>query len=329
MDRRDFLKKSLVAGGLLFGGRTAMSDASGNRTGGRVSRIVISRDEGLRTPEAGIDTDRLLAMIDRGMQSSFDCDAASDAWRRVVRPGEVVGLKINCLSGLGNSTTVELVDAVCERLREAGVPEKNIIVWDRLNEDLEKAGFPVRYRGGGIRYMGNDVLGFDGELSTHGAAASLLCRTLTELCDCVINMPVLKDHGIAGVTVSLKNMFGAIHNPNKYHVNVGDPYIADVNMLWAIRQKTRLVICDATTAQYNGGPSYLPHWTWAYNGVIIGRDPVALDTVGWELIEEKRAQEGMKPLREDGREPTYIATAADAAHRLGTNDRELIEVVEV
>ncbi|MEJ2720069.1 MAG: hypothetical protein P8181_02850, partial [bacterium] len=80
---------------------------------------------------------------------------------------------------------------------------------------------------------------------------------------------------------------------------------------------------------YNGGPSYLPHWTWAYNGVIIGRDPVALDTVGWGLIEKKREQEGMKPLREEGREPTYIATAADAAHGLGTINRELIDVVEV
>ena len=224
---------------------------------------------------------------------------------------------------------VDLVDAICERLQEAGVSKKNIVVWDRLNEDLEKAGFPVRYRGSGICYMGNDVLGFDRELSVHGAAASLLCRTLTELCDCVINIPVLKDHGIAGVTVSLKNMFGAIHNPNKYHLDVGDPYIADVNMLRAIRQKTRLVVCDATTAQYEGGPSYLPHWNWNYDGLIVGSDPVALDTVGWRLIEEKRAQEGVPTLAEADREPTYIATAADANHRLGTNDPGRIDVVEV
>jgi len=145
----------------------------------------------------------------------------------------------------------------------------------------------------------------------------------------VINIPVLKDHGIAGVTVSLKNMFGAIHNPNKYHLDVGDPYIADVNMLWAIRQKTRLTICDATTAQYEGGPSYLPHWNWEYNGLLLGSDPVALDTVGWRLIEEKRMIEGVPTLAEAGREPTYIATAADANHGLGTNDAERIDLVEV
>jgi hypothetical protein len=36
----------------------------------------------------------------------------------------------------------------------------------------------------------------------------------------------------------------------------------------------------------------------------------------------------MKPLRELHREPLYIATAADARHRLGTNDPKLIDVVE-
>ncbi|MGW8178255.1 MAG: DUF362 domain-containing protein, partial [bacterium] len=73
---------------------------------------------------------------------------------------------------------------------------------------------------------------------------SLLCKTLTEVCDVVINLPVLKDHGITGVTMAMKNLFGAIHNPNKYHLNTGDPYVADVCMLSPIRQKVRLTICD-------------------------------------------------------------------------------------
>jgi len=37
----------------------------------------------------------------------------------------------------------------------------------------------------------------------------------------------------------------------------------------------------------------------------------------------------MKPLRELRREPLYISTAADARHRLGTNDPNRIDVVEV
>jgi uncharacterized protein (DUF362 family) len=259
----------------------------------------------------------------------FDRDDPVEPWKLVVRPDEVVGLKVNCLSGRGNSTSVELVDAVCERLQQAGVPAKNIVVWDRLNRDLEKGGYRINYEGGGIRRFGNDTLGFEDELSTYGAVGSLLCRTLTRVCDCVINMPVVKDHSIAGVTVSLKNMFGAIHNPNKYHMNVGDPYVPDVYMLGGIRRKTRLIVCDATTIQYEGGPSYLPYWAWAFDGLIVGSDPVALDTTGWKLIERKRSQEGMKSLAELDRRPAYLDTAADEKHRLGTNDPDRIDLVEV
>ncbi len=293
------------------------------------SRIVIARDQQLRTAQGAVQSAQMLSMLDRAMQSLFDRDDPVETWRRVVRPDEMVGLKINCLSGRGNSTTGELVEAICERLQQAGVPEQNIIIWDRLSQDLESGGYRVSYEGRGIRCFGNDVLGYESDLAVYGSVASLLCRTLTRVCDCVINLPVLKDHGIAGVTVSMKNMFGAIHNPNKYHLSVGDPYIADVNMLSELRKKIRLHICDATTVQYEGGPSYLPHWTRTYNGLIAGTDPVALDYTGWRLIEDIRSAEGLDSLRQLGREPTYIHTAADERHGLGTDDPKRIDVVNV
>jgi uncharacterized protein (DUF362 family) len=282
-------------------------------------RVVIARD-----PKA-----RALDLLDRAVQSYFNCDTPAEAWRKIIRPSETVGLKVNCLSGKGGSTSVSLADAICERLQQAGVKQQNIIIWDRLNEDLESAGFRITSRSGRIRYMGNDVLGYESELSVYGSVGSLLSKTLTQLCDAVINLPVLKDHGIVGVTMALKNMFGAIHNPNKYHPSAGDPYVADVNMLPAIRQKVRFTICDALTAQYEGGPTYMPQWSWPYNGLLVAQDPVALDTVGWQIIEQKRAEKGMPPLKGTPREPKYIATAADARHKLGVNDPSRIERVEV
>jgi uncharacterized protein (DUF362 family) len=294
------------------------------------SRVVIARDSLLRSSGSSVvDSTRLLKALDRAMQSLYDCDSPLEAWKRVVKPGEVVGLKVNCLAGRGNSTSVPLVEALCERLQQAGIPKKNIVIWDRLNRDLESAGYRVAAHPDRIRCVGNDTSGYEDELAIYGSAGSLLSTAITRVCDAVINLPVLKDHGIAGVTLALKNMFGAIHNPNKYHVNVGDPYVADVYMLPPIRQKVRLHICDAITAQYEGGPSYMPQWTWPYNGLIVARDPVALDYTGWQIIEQKRSEKGMKALKELRREPTYIATAADTQHRLGTNDPWRIERVEV
>ena len=326
--RREFLK-TCVAGAAFVGGAHSVSGSLFAYPAQERSRVVISRDPQLRGAGSKVDSTRLLTMLDRSIQALYRSDSPLEAWKKVVRPGEVVGLKVNGLAGRGISTNVLLVEAICERLREAGIPEKDIVIWDRLNVDLESAGFRVASRRDRIRFIGNDTAGYEDDLAVYGSVGSRVSKTLTQVCDAVINLPVLKDHGIAGVTLTLKNMFGAIHNPNKYHLNVGDPYVADVNMLPPIRQKVRLHICDATTAQYEGGPSYMPQWTWPYNGLLASRDPVALDTLGWQIIERKRAEKGMKSLQALRRAPRYIATAADPQHRLGTNDPRQIEQVEV
>jgi uncharacterized protein (DUF362 family) len=288
------------------------------------SRVVIACDPTLRASSPSVGALRLL---DRAMQSFYDRDSPAEAWKMLVKPADVVGLKVNCLAGRGISTNVALVEAVCERLQQAGVPARNIVVWDRLRSDLEQAGF--RTPPAGVRYIGNDEAGYEDDLLIQGSVGSRLSKTLTRTCDVVINLPVLKDHGIVGATMAMKNMFGAIHNPNKYHPNAGNPYVADVCKLPPIREKVRLHICDGITAQYEGGPSFMPPWTWPYNGLLIARDPVALDYTAWQILERKRAEKGMKSLKEVKREPVYIATAADPQHRLGTNNPEQIELLEV
>jgi len=266
------------------------------------------------------------ALLDRAMQAYFGVNSPVEAWRQVAGPAEVVGLKVNCLAGKGLSTSVPLVEAVCERLQQAGVPRRNIVIWDRSNYDLESGGYRISESRDRIRCFGNDAAGYEDELTVSGSAGSRLSKILTRMCDAVINLPVLKDHGITGVTMALKNMFGAIHNPNKYHPNAGDPFVAEVYKMPPIPRKVRLTICDAITAQYEGGPSYMPQWAWPCQSLLVSRDPVALDAVGWEMIERKRAEKGMKPLKALRREPTYIATAARLG--LGVNDLKRIEKIE-
>jgi len=309
--------------------RTGLAAAVAANAAPEKSKVVIARDPTLRPAGGSPDSARVLKLLDRAMQSFYGGDSPADAWKKVARPGGVVGLKVNCLSGKGAATNPVLVEAICERLQQAGIPQKDIVIWDRLNSDLESAGFRLATRNDRIRTIGNDTAGYDMDLAVYGSAGSLLSKTLTHTCDAVINLPVLKDHGIVGVTLALKNLFGAIHNPNKYHTNAGDPFVADVNMFDPIRKKVRLTICDGLTAQYEGGPSFMPQWSWPYNGLLVARDPVALDYTGWQILERKRAEKGMKPLRELHREPLYIATAADAGHRLGTNDPQRIDVLEV
>jgi len=263
------------------------------------------------------------------MQSLFNLDHPAEPWKKLVHPGEKVGIKVNALGGRGLSSNVQLVDAICERLQEAGIGAHDIVIWDRDTEELEHVGFRFSSADNRVQRFGTDRVDYEDELEAYGSVGSRLSKILTQRCDVLINVPVLKDHDGAGVTIALKNMYGVIHNPNKYHPNGCDPYIADLNMLPAIRTKMRLTICDATTACYEGGPGYKPQYCWQNNALLVSRDPVALDYIGWQIIERKRAEKKLKTLEADERPPRYIATAADERHRLGTNDPRRIEVVDV
>jgi uncharacterized protein (DUF362 family) len=321
MDRRSFIKKSaLAAGSTILYPRISSCKSMPVQEKSRVVQVS-------HTSES-TNSEQISALLDNGMCSLFDCDNSLEAWRKIINPGEVIGLKVNCLSGYG-ATHSSLTDAIIERLIEIGVKKGDIIIWDRLSKDLEDGGFKIQDRRNNIRIIGNELLGFYHDLQVFGSVASLVCNTVVRECDCIINLPLLKDHSIAGLTMSLKNMFGAIHNPNKYHLNTGDPYIADVNMLPSIQKKVRLHICDAIEAQYEGGPSFMPHWRWPVNSLFLSTDPVALDYNGWQIVDAKRLEMGLKSLKEVGREPKYIATAADDNHRLGTKNPDRIEYIKI
>jgi uncharacterized protein (DUF362 family) len=296
---------------------------------GTKSRVVVARDKLLRGTGSSVDSQRMLTLADRAMQALFDRDHPVEAWRKLVRPGERVGLKVNALGGRGISTNVHLVAAICERLQESGVKAGDIVVWDRDSDEMERAGFHLAIGGDRVQCYGTDRVGYEQNLAVWGSVGSCLSKILTQNCSVLINVPVLKDHDGAGVTIALKNMYGVIHNPNKYHPNGCNPYVADVNMLPEIRSKMRLTVCDATTAMYEGGPGYKPEHSWNANALLVSTDPVALDHTGWQIIERKRAEKGWKKLEAEERAPRYIATAADAEHRLGTNDPKKISIVEV
>ena len=328
--RRKFLQQAL-AGAVMLG----VTDAAGRLPAAEPaaaeakSRVVVARDPLLRGSASTIESGRLLDLLDRAVQTLFDRDRPIEAWRKLVRPGEFVALKVNTLGGRGISTHPQLAEVICERLQEAGIKAGDIVVWDRDSAEMEHAGFHLSMGSERVQCFGTDRVDYEQDLTAYGSVASRLSKILTRRCSALINLPVLKDHDGAGVTIALKNMYGAVHNPNKYHPDGCDPYIADLNMLPEIRTRMRLIVCDATTAMYEGGPAFKPEHSWQENALIVSQDPVALDYTGWQIIERKRAQVGLKTLEAADRAPRYIATAADAQHRLGRNDPTRISTVEV
>ena len=241
-------------------------------------------------------------------------------------PSGVVGMKTNCLVGRLNSTPVALADAVALILTGAGFDENDLVVWERTSRELADAGYTLNASSLSRRCLGTDArgVGYSNGFYSFGDVNSMVTRILTEMVDYNINLPVLKDHSIAGLSAGIKNMYGAIHNPNKYHDNNCDPFCAHVCNLKPVRLKNRLTVLDAVKIQYNGGPGFVGDYLSYYNGVVLSDDPVAADRVGLEILEHLRKVNKLPSLEEVGRPVKYLRTAEELG--LGQADLKRIDL---
>jgi uncharacterized protein (DUF362 family) len=332
--RRDFLKSAATGAVLLSAqGKLGVAARLDQRADAGKSRVVIARDPALHGPDGKLDDKRVLALLDHAVGAYTGHARPVDAWKRIVANGgaqdKVIGLKVNGLGGKGISTHAALVFAVAERLQQAGVKPGNIVVWDRNARDLVACGLSINTDPSRIRCFGSDVSGYEDQVETWGSSRARFSKILTRECAMVINLPILKDHSMAGVTFAMKNMYGVVERPRDLHTGGCNPGVADLNAFPVVREKIKLTIGDAMSSVYDGGPGFRPERLWFPNALIVGEDRVALDQVAWGILEKKRAESGIGSLESTGRLPRYIATAADATHQLGVNDLKRIDVVEV
>lgn len=338
-ERRLFLKKALSIGSSVcasaFMGRHIMNYSfpiiwAGDNDTFDPSTVIIARDDNVFEATGKVKETRVLSLLHKAIVQLTSASSQEKAWQSLFKPNDIVGIKLNCLSGKTMSPHVAVVDAIIQGLKLAGVKDKQIIVFERFNRELETAGFRVRRMTDGVQCFGTDELpggGYEAEPALAGSVGTCFSKIVSRLCTAIVNVPVLKDHDLAGISAAMKNFFGVIHNPNKYHGNNCNPFVAELNTHPYLANKVRLIVCDALLAQYHGGPGYKPQWTWNFNGIIVGRDPVALDRICHTIIEEKRKETKLPSLKQAHREPAYISTAAMLG--LGIDEPAKINVVQI
>ncbi|MBN1223354.1 MAG: DUF362 domain-containing protein [Candidatus Aminicenantes bacterium] len=238
------------------------------------------------------------------------------------------GIKINTIGGRNISTNPGTTFALTKILAQHGIHENSLIIWDRTNRELREAGYKLNMSEKGLNVFGTDTqsIGYASSLIAHRNIGSRFSTIQTDLITQSISLAILKDHGLAGITAGMKNYFGAIHNPNKYHDDRCNPFVADLFDSDPIKKKHRISILDALTVQYHRGPSFHTEWAEKYGALIFSRDPVAADCAGWRIIEELRAVKGLPTLKEDNREPNYLYTAEQLG--LGTANWDEIQIIE-
>ncbi len=270
-------------------------------------------------------------MMGTGITSLTGINNPKAAWNSLFHEDERIGIKIN---GLGSDTLAgnyQICWAIVDALKDIGVNENNIIIWDQYQHHLLSSGFKFNMSFKGVRVYATDMGGGTGALDSgssykeydSGYGAVRISKIWTEEVDSIINLCLLKDHNIAGVSISLKNIsHGVISHPDNFHDDSCDPFVAALNSIPEIKNKIRLHICNGILGLFDGGP--MPHRknVWSNNSIMLSTDPVSIDTIGMNIIEETRKERNLPSLFDRPNVPKHIETAAKFG--LGINDTNLI-----
>lgn len=305
------------------------------------------------------DQDAAKLMLKKGMITLTGNKNISEAWRQFVNPNDIVGLKVNPVAGKTLSTSLEITRAVIDQLIEAGIPEKNIIIWDRREFQLHEVGFTTE-NFPGIKIIGTEQKDKDGSFydedgklygekmidkdwyywadvegeydkdtmpyMVNGGKYSYYSRIATQMVDKIINIPIMKNAG-SSVTLCLKNLaYGIVSNTSRLHKSLWSETSAEACAFPPIRDKVVLNIVDGLKGCYNRGPGANPQFFTNYNTLLIGTDPVAVDRIGYDIILEKRIKEGIQ--KEDSIKGRLFMDLA-AKLELGEADIDMIDLRKI
>lgn len=126
LTRREFIKTgtlAAVAGSLLFEYPEKIFGQSAK------SRVVLIRDKSVLDESGKINIDVLEKMLDESMKILFETKESKTAWKKIIKPEDVVGIKTNVWNYL--RTPVELENLIMKKVMEQGVTGENISIKDR------------------------------------------------------------------------------------------------------------------------------------------------------------------------------------------------------
>jgi uncharacterized protein (DUF362 family) len=273
--------------------------------------------------EAGVvvDTEVVREMMDRGMRALTGEATTLDAWRRFFEPSDVVGIKVNAGGVPHVVSNPAIVAETCRQLMAVGIPASSLVVFERFQNQIDGIGYPAHLPEGvevlaaeaGNRRMQNRAydpetyveVDFFGEEDTRSNMMRLVSQRLTK----IVNIPNMKDHGATGATGCLKNVaYGCFsnvarsHSRGQTHTRTSVGTFASVEPL---RSRCVLQIMDGIHAVWHGGPfAKTTRYVFHPRRMLFGTDPVAIDRLLLDIIDDKRKAEGAVSIWD--RSPKYL-----------------------
>lgn len=307
------------------------------------ARVVTVRDpqatEAYRTRP-----DRIRAMVDRGITNITARATPAEAWRSLLRTNDVVGIKVFSLPGPNSGTRPAVVAAVVEELLEAGLPPRNIVVWDRQSVDLRLAGFYDLVRRYGIRVEGSMQSGFDtnsfyensllgnlvwgdfefGQKGEGIGRKSYVSKLVSQQLTKIINISPLLNQQLAGVSGNLYSLTtGSVDNVSRFETDSERiaRTLPEIYALPALGDRVVMNIVDGLICQYEGGERGLLHYSTVLNEIRFSKDPVALDVLSVKELERQRQSVGTTQSK-----PSMDLYEIAALLEQGVNDPKRIDI---
>ena len=320
------------------------TDASSASRGPRAS-VVIVRDPAA-TDAFKPRRERVRLMVDRAITNLTHKLTVPEAWRSLVSTQDVVGIKVFSAPGPNSGTRPAVVAAVIERLLAAGLPPKQIIVWDRQIADLRLSGFAELTDRYGVRVAGSAQSGWDektfyepdspilgnlvwGDLEfgktgegvgRKSFVSKLISREITKH----ISVTPLLNHNEAGVSGNLYSLaMGSVDNVTRFEASplAMANAIPEIYALPVLCDRIVLNITDALICQYEGGERGFLHYSATLNELRFSRDPVALDVLSIQELDRQRRLAKAPKVR-----PNLKLYTNAALLQLGVDDIKRIQV---
>jgi uncharacterized protein (DUF362 family) len=301
MKRRDFLKRGITVG---FVAGTAFTIRPG------ALRAGLPAQEADMVAIRGGSAD---GMFDRAMEEFGGIS-------RVVKKGQSVVVKPNigwdATPERAANTNPELVKRIVEHCFTAGA--RDVYVFDHTcnewskcykNSEIEAA---VKNAGGKMVMGNSEKYYHDVSVASGKSLTSAKVHELILESDVFINVPVLKNHGGANMTISMKNLMGIVWDRRFWHRNDLHQCIADFST-W---RNPDLTIVDAYRVMKRNGPRGVSeNDVVKMQAQLIGTDMVALDFAACKLF-------GIDPEQVD-----YIGLAEKAG--VGTTNLDSLNIKRI
>ncbi|HEY2944240.1 MAG TPA: DUF362 domain-containing protein [Vicinamibacteria bacterium] len=333
---------------------------------GRV--VAVKSDKCVDAATSAANDEVVREMMARGICALTGAPTPLEAWRRFVEPSDVVGIKVNCGGHPWVVSAYEIVAEIVRQLAAVGIPTARIYVYERFQNQLDAVDYPPHLPEG-VQIVAaesanrrSDNRGYDpatyveadffGEEDTRSNMMRLVTQRLTK----IINVPNVKDHGATGATGCLKNVaYGSFSNVARTHYKGRSHTYSFVGTLASVeplRSRTVLQIMDGLRGVWHGGPfARTRRYVFYPKRILFGTDPVAIDRLLLDIVDEKRKAEGAISIYDrspaslkvdDGaardadpnvniliREPGHVEYAASLGLGVAAKSRIALEEIEV